>query len=467
MNIIDQKRDCYHLPNKRLSKKRKFNEFHRERFFTAAWQICSVLIISTMAACVSVYIGNTYNFYDLSSDFTAWYGTKDVEEAVPENSILRRRLTLEKFETVFQNRRVVSFPSALTQSARDELWRLLIEEYGDASLPVGHVASQTVGDQSPLYEMTLSDYINNHKFSKEKPHYVFDNQLLNRLPLIKDMIDKTPHILRREKSVEAKEIFLDFNAPPILTIGKNGSGLAFHQHRRSWNDLYVGEKLWSVYPPFNLPQRGFNPWDPHIKWLEQEQGQLKGNRKPITFVQRAGEVVYIPEGWYHATMSIGVTVSVAQQPLEPLQDTPYYYLVHGDVKMQRRAYTEALELFNSGLKLSGDKDFNLMRKAGEASEKIGLLEQAELFYRNAISLNLLHPAAYIELMGMLHEGGKIEPALVALDLARRRGVHHEVLDYYHQVFRKEENRVQSERVKHEKDTCPDVQYDLSRLLSEL
>ena len=170
--------------------------------------------------------------------------------------------------------------------------------------------------------------------------------------------------------------------------------------------------------------------EPHIKWLKKELPKLKSKAKPITFIQKAGEVVYIPEGWYHATMSIGITMSVAQQPLKPLLGTPYYFTVQGEEDLMKKNYKSALRMFKEGLKLSNEKDFNLMRKVGEASEKNNLLSEAERAYRLSIELNKLHPAAYVELVGLLYEQGKNDSALEILETASDRDVNHDMLDHY-------------------------------------
>lgn len=427
MNVIDLKRDAFRLTNKRLSRKKKSDETYRAKMYSSIWQVVVVSAIALIASSAVVYFGSTYNFYDI---LPAFFDNDEKLDEAPDYSIFRKTLTADKFENIFENRNVVSFPSVLNQSARDEIWRLLTEEYGNVRVPIGHIASQTLGGQHPLYEMNLADYLTEHTFSIENPHYVFDNQLLSRLPLVKDIALSRYQVLPNEQGGQLREMFTDFDAPAILTIGTNGSGLAFHQHRRSWNDLYIGEKLWTVYPPSKVPLTGFNPWEPHIKWLEEVSPGLPSGRKPTTFVQRAGEVVYIPEGWYHATMSIGRTVSIAQQPYAPLAGTPYFYMVNGETAMKQEEYETALNLFNKGLEMSGRKDFNLMRKVGEAYEKSGQFKEAETHYRDAIRLNTLHPAAYVELVGLLDDRNYKGDALSILHLASRRKVTHQVLDMY-------------------------------------
>ena len=42
-------------------------------------------------------------------------------------------------------------------------------------------------------------------------------------------------------------------APLRLTLGGAGSGIAFHMHAGTWNELFVGAKRWSLYAPNQMP----------------------------------------------------------------------------------------------------------------------------------------------------------------------------------------------------------------------
>ena len=44
---------------------------------------------------------------------------------------------------------------------------------------------------------------------------------------------------------------------------------------------------------------------------------LTPENQPLACVQEAGEIVYVPEGWNHATTNVGQTIALAQQRHEP------------------------------------------------------------------------------------------------------------------------------------------------------
>jgi hypothetical protein len=274
--------DRYHVPNRRLQRKRRAGEAGGRQLRAAAWQALYVSLVASALAAASVFLGHRYNVYGLFS-LSALRSLKPAESDVggvdesgnhSRSSVYRRHLTFEKFESIFLNRRIVSFASAHNASVRESIWRLLSEDYRHITVPVGRPAASaaevvTIGGHpfSPLYEAELCEYLASSDVAPRggavpvhaAPLCVFDDQLLNRLPKIKHILDH-PQILFTEADNEMKELFTDFDSPPIISIGTNGSGFAFHRHRRSYSDLYAGERLWSVYPPFNLPARGFNPW---------------------------------------------------------------------------------------------------------------------------------------------------------------------------------------------------------------
>ena len=49
-----------------------------------------------------------------------------------------------------------------------------------------------------------------------------------------------------------------------------------------------------------------------LKFVDWGQGSAA---RPLECIQREGELLYVPEGWYHATVNLGDTVAVASQRL--------------------------------------------------------------------------------------------------------------------------------------------------------
>lgn len=86
-------------------------------------------------------------------------------------------------------------------------------------------------------------------------------------------------------------------------LGPAGDGVMFHAHTAAWNALMFGTKEWLFYPPDGFDHEIYD----QLAMLEARAipgalEQLAG-KIPIRCTQQAGEVVWIPDGWWHATFS--------------------------------------------------------------------------------------------------------------------------------------------------------------------
>jgi hypothetical protein len=123
-----------------------------------------------------------------------------------------------------------------------------------------------------------------------------------------------------------------------LSVGGRGSGVTFHIHTAAYCLLLSGSKKWYLQSPIDgCPSGGVSPGRcfPH-SWAggsghHQKHGATGTGRsqedeldarlvedtassvQPRTCVQRAGELVFIPEGWWHATKNLELSVALAGQ----------------------------------------------------------------------------------------------------------------------------------------------------------
>ncbi len=82
----------------------------------------------------------------------------------------------------------------------------------------------------------------------------------------------------------------------VTSVGAPFGGLAFHRHDAAWLALLSGRKLWCFCSPSTPPASahrrqnvGLTVLEPHVK----------------VAVQRPGEIMVVPRGWWHATYNLG------------------------------------------------------------------------------------------------------------------------------------------------------------------
>ena len=94
----------------------------------------------------------------------------------------------------------------------------------------------------------------------------------------------------------------------LFYVGPAGSGVNFHQHTNAWNALFYGRKRWFLFPPA-LTAYSFLPMR---DWLaEHKNASLTTASRPLRCTQHAGDVLFVPEMWGHATHNILPTVGTA------------------------------------------------------------------------------------------------------------------------------------------------------------
>jgi len=101
-------------------------------------------------------------------------------------------------------------------------------------------------------------------------------------------------------------------------MGPAGDGVMFHAHTAAWNALMYGTKEWIFYSPETFVGSTYD----RLAMLEsraipttltEASGGEGSLAAPMRCIQRAGEVVYIPDAWWHATFSHTETACLGGQ----------------------------------------------------------------------------------------------------------------------------------------------------------
>ena len=113
-----------------------------------------------------------------------------------------------------------------------------------------------------------------------------------------------------------------------LIVGPARSGSIWHTDPNAtsaWNAVVTGAKKWILYPPECVPP-GVHPSPdrtlvggplPPLEWpldfYEEATGpHVEAARRPLECVCRAGEVIYVPTGWWHAVINLEPSIAITQ-----------------------------------------------------------------------------------------------------------------------------------------------------------
>ena len=141
--------------------------------------------------------------------------------------------------------------------------------------------------------------------------FAFDVKVLQAIPeLGRDF--STPRALRR---AFPRESLASGAAWRLLSLGPSRAGLPLHAHGETWLGVAHGAKRWFAYAPGDGPAREttkrLHPLASARSWYRAVYADA--GHRPLTCLQRAGDALYLPAGWKHATLNVGETVAAGEQ----------------------------------------------------------------------------------------------------------------------------------------------------------
>ncbi|DBA74433.1 hypothetical protein WJX77_011321 [Trebouxia sp. C0004] len=172
------------------------------------------------------------------------------------------------------------------------------------------------------YPMGFDNFLAYSQRSRdEMPLYLFDKHFASKAPqLAADY--KVPKYFDEDLfSVLGEAGRPDFR---WLIMGPPRSGSTFHKDPNAtsaWNAVVTGSKKWIMYPPSALPP-GVHASDDGadvacpvslIEWfLNFYKESQKGPVQPLEGICRAGEVLFVPRGWWHMALNLEESIAVTQ-----------------------------------------------------------------------------------------------------------------------------------------------------------
>ncbi|KAI8818137.1 uncharacterized protein EV422DRAFT_190700 [Fimicolochytrium jonesii] len=219
-------------------------------------------------------------------------------------------------------------------------YREFVVEYAKPNKPV--ILTDVVS-QWPAYEKWSEDYLLEHygnkMFTAEAVRIPFRDYLSYSQNCTQD---EAPLYLFDKRFAEGTSLSEDYTVPEYfkedffgvlgeqrpdyrwLIIGPARSGSTFHVDPNStsaWNAVISGAKKWIMYPPEVIPPGVFpSPDGSEVtaplslpEWFLSFYEQTKsGPSAPIEGVCRAGEILFVPRGWWHAVMNLEPSIALTQ-----------------------------------------------------------------------------------------------------------------------------------------------------------
>ncbi|XP_014398519.1 PREDICTED: jmjC domain-containing protein 8 isoform X2 [Myotis brandtii] len=118
---------------------------------------------------------------------------------------------------------------------------------------------------------------------------------------------------------EWASLFRHYVPPPFGLLGTTpaysfgiagtGSGVPFHWHGPGFSEVIYGRKRWFLYPPEKTPE--FHPNKTTLAWLQDTYPALAPSARPLECTIQAGEVLYFPDRWWHATLNLDTSVFIS------------------------------------------------------------------------------------------------------------------------------------------------------------
>ncbi|CAN0040443.1 unnamed protein product [Ectocarpus sp. 8 AP-2014] len=185
-------------------------------------------------------------------------------------------------------------------------------------------------------------YSENESGKDSAPLYVFDPSILGPRStfcddgsLVRDAFD-TPACFSRDAAAAVCDEKFRPLPPKWLLVGAVRSGTSIHDHPTTvaWNALLVGCKLWCCFPPdvdesallLNLDgnssehEGGGEAFDlSALEWFcraGSSDGEDPGGRRHLhksakVIIQRPGEVVFLPIGWFHVVLNVEASTALS------------------------------------------------------------------------------------------------------------------------------------------------------------
>ncbi|CAL9115102.1 unnamed protein product [Musa textilis] len=289
------------------------DHFHGNFSFRGSWRSTFLSAVSSHPppSSSALVIWNFYSDYLFQSWLCANIEMKP-EWLEIDNIERRRGISVEEFISRYEEpNKPVLLEGCLDEWPAMKRWsrERLVRVCGGVKFAVGPV------------EMTLERYFQYADATKEeRPLYLFDPMFAEKVSELASEYE-VPNYFREDLFAVLGKERPDYR---WIIIGPAGSGSSFHVDPNStsaWNAVIKGSKKWVMFPPEAVPP-GVHPSPDGaevacpvsiMEWFMNFYAACrKWKKRPVECVCRAGEVVFVPNGWWHLVVNLEDSIAITQ-----------------------------------------------------------------------------------------------------------------------------------------------------------
>lgn len=185
---------------------------------------------------------------------------------------------------------------------------------GNREMDVGKESRESV--QLAEYLQFGKEGTSNPSDLSASPLYIFDSSVFDdvsellchfHVPFIFPKDDGLMHVIFSSKVFQPEYRW--------LLIGHKNSGFGIHIdpfNTHAWNALIVGRKRWALLPPSTSPEVALSCFTKSAAVWFKERDKQSNTSFPglIEFEQVAGEIVFIPNSWWHVALCLELSIAV-------------------------------------------------------------------------------------------------------------------------------------------------------------
>ena len=301
---------------------------------------------------------------DLGVDYCDW----EVRSTVPSDDEFREKYWQQA--PVIVRNFTASWP-ATERWHKQQLW----ERYGEREVSTfdsdTYLVSHSKWVPNRLADFLKKEVCEEKVLSKEQQlhqEYVFDKD---------GIFGSVPELLE------------DYNHPPFITqffdeavhekfsryflVGASMSGINYHSHTDAYNGLVHGRKRWFVYDHAKMRDPPFRSHGT-LRWMREVLPTLPPDQRPLQCMQQAGDLIYVPQGYWHGTINLGETIGVSGQFVRNTNK----WARESEQAVNEERWDDAAELYLKMLQFPGPHDMDARYNRGLALFKAGRRDEAIL-----------------------------------------------------------------------------------------